>query len=187
MVEDKSLFHYGWLYPEGSKVLDLACGTGELCFALRKLKNCKVSGVDLSSRMIDFAKKSNPYDDVKFFHADATNLAIFRDNSFDYSTILLLLHELTKEKQVEVLNEALRVSKRVITIDSNVPLPKNFQGVGIRLVEATFGHDHNGNFKSFLKKYGITGILKNLKKPFSIEINSVFKNNCREFLMISNK
>lgn len=102
MLKDKSLFFYGWGYhklfdkqnlkareiivdliPEGSSVLDLACGTGELCFLLREKKNCKVMGIDISLRMLRFAKKSNPYEDVKFMHGDATDLADFKDSSFD--------------------------------------------------------------------------------------------------------
>ena len=84
MQKDKSLFYYGSIYnklfdPElaearqtavdlvadGSCVLDIACGTGQLCFALRQKKHCRVVGIDISSRMLRFAEKSNLYDDVK--------------------------------------------------------------------------------------------------------------------------
>lgn len=67
MQSDKSLFYYGSIYhgisdpqlaegrqaaldlvAEGSSVLDIACGTGQLCFALREQKSCCVVGIDLS-------------------------------------------------------------------------------------------------------------------------------------------
>ncbi len=60
MVKDKSLYYYGALYhrlfdskleegrqkivdliPEKSTVLDIGCGTGELCLALLTQKNAK--------------------------------------------------------------------------------------------------------------------------------------------------
>jgi ubiquinone/menaquinone biosynthesis C-methylase UbiE len=173
MPVDQSLFYYGWLYhklfdsglskahkitvdlmPERATVLDIACGTGELCFALRAKKNCRVVGIDLSVRMLRFAEKSNPYDDVRFVHADATDLASFSDDSFDFATMLVLMHELTEEKQSRVISEALRVAHKLIIIDSVAPLPKNLSGLGIRFVESTFGRGHNRNFKNFLKSGG---------------------------------
>ena len=85
MPQDKSLFFYGKPYhafidvllkvhrdkilsliPEDSVVLDVGCGTGELAFLLREIKGCQVVGVDLSLRMIEFAKGRNPHDDVVF-------------------------------------------------------------------------------------------------------------------------
>jgi ubiquinone/menaquinone biosynthesis C-methylase UbiE len=37
--------------------------------------------------MLDFANKSNPYDDVKFCHVDISNLAKYEENSFDYAVM----------------------------------------------------------------------------------------------------
>jgi ubiquinone/menaquinone biosynthesis C-methylase UbiE len=202
--DDKSLFFYGWGYhklfdkqnlkarelivdlvPEEVSVLDIACGTGELCFALREKKNCRVIGVDISLRMLRFAEKSNPYDEVTFIHGDATDLGDFEDGSFDYATMLVLMHELTEENQTRVFHEALRVARKVILVDSKSPLPRNFFGLGIRLVEATFGHDHNRNFKNFLKNGGIDGVLRHSLLPLSLESQSVFGSNCREIVIVS--
>jgi len=85
MPIDKSLFFYGLIYhrlldpqlaearqvaidliTEGSSVLDIACGTGLLCIALREQKHCRVVGLDLSLRMLEFARKSNPFQGVSF-------------------------------------------------------------------------------------------------------------------------
>jgi ubiquinone/menaquinone biosynthesis C-methylase UbiE len=101
MPVDKSLWFYGWVFhkffdpqlvegrlvsidliPEGSSVLDIACGTGQLCFALRAEKHCRVVGLDLSLRMLRFAEKSNRFDDVSFVHQDATHLVDFGARTF---------------------------------------------------------------------------------------------------------
>jgi ubiquinone/menaquinone biosynthesis C-methylase UbiE len=77
--------------PENSSVFDAGCGTGRLALLLREKKKCHVVGVDLSRRMLDFASKSNPYDDVKFLHMDISNITEYRETSFDYSVRLLSL------------------------------------------------------------------------------------------------
>jgi ubiquinone/menaquinone biosynthesis C-methylase UbiE len=204
MPTDKSLYYYGPIYhrlldPElvetrhvavdlitdGSSVLDIACGTGVLCMMLHKRKNCRVVGIDLSVRMLEYARKLNPDQDPKFVHEDATDLRDFGDRSFDYATILLLMHELARIQQVRVLKEALRVAKRVIIIDAISPLPKNLGGIGIRIVEGTFGHEHQGNFKAFLTTGGIAGILKESTLAINVEHRSIFWRNCREAVVVT--
>ncbi len=203
MPADKSQFYYGWIYHklldpplaegrqvtvdlvgEGSSVVDLGCGTGQLCLALRAKKRCRVVGLDLSLRMLEFAQKSNPYDDVTFFHQDASDLADFGDRNFDCATALFLLHELPREVQLRVLSEALRVAERVILVDSRVPLPRNPGGFGVRFVEATFGRDHYDHFRSFLAGGGITGLLQDSGLSITVEHRSIFWRNCREAVVV---
>jgi ubiquinone/menaquinone biosynthesis C-methylase UbiE len=203
LTEDKSLFYHGWFYhklmdreltaareiavdlvTEGSSVLDIACGTGLLCLALKAKKNCRVVGIDLSLRQLRFAEKSNS-GEVTFRHMDATNLVGIADHSFDYASILFLMHELTKEQQIRVLREASRVADKIVIIDSVVPLPKNLGGRGIRFVEATFGRDHNRNFKDFLANNGIHGILENAGLSMTEVNRSVFWRDCREAVLLS--
>jgi SAM-dependent methyltransferase len=203
MPEDKSLFFYGRLYhwlldrpqaearqviaglvPEGSSVLDIACGTGLLCTTLRE-KNCRVTGLDLSRRMLRFAEKRNRYDDVRFVHGDATDLGEFGDRSFDYATLLLLLHEIPRESQRRVLGEAARVADHLVIVDSVVPLPRNAGGRGIRVVETTFGHDHHPQFKAFLAGGGIVGALEASGLPFAVGHRAVFWRGCREVVVAS--
>jgi ubiquinone/menaquinone biosynthesis C-methylase UbiE len=204
MPADKSLSYYGPIYhrlfdpqlaearqvtvgliADGSSVLDIGCGTGLLCFALREQKHCRVVGLDLSLRMLEFARKTNPFPDLTFVHEDATDLGAYADRSFDHATLLMLMHELPRPHQVRVLKEALRVASRIIIIDSAAPLPKNAGGIGIRLVEATFGRDHNPNFKAFLSAAGIVGIIKESALPVNVEHRSVFWRNCREVVVVS--
>jgi ubiquinone/menaquinone biosynthesis C-methylase UbiE len=204
MPTDKSLFYYGPIYhqlfdpalaenrqvavgliPEGASILDVACGTGVFSFMLKKEKNCRVTGIDLSLKMLEFARQSNPYSDVTFHHEDATNLSAFTDLSFDYSTILMLLHELSKTQQAAVLKEVLRVAKRAVIIDWVSPLPKNGFGIAAHIVEATFGHDHNRNFFAFLAAGGLASVLKEAALPITVEQRCVFNHNCREAVLLS--
>jgi ubiquinone/menaquinone biosynthesis C-methylase UbiE len=206
MPTDKSLFFYGPVYhrlfdphlaearrvaadliAEGSSVLDIGCGTGLLCFALKEQKNCRVVGLDLSLRMLDFARISNRLPDVTFVHGDATDLSAFADLSFDYAALLMIMHELPRPQQILALKEALRVAGRAVIIDSVSPLPRNLGGIGIRVVEATFGHDHNPNFKAFLAGGGIDGILKESALPVNVEYQSTFWRKCREVVVVGRR
>jgi len=199
MPTDKSQLYYGWIYHklfdpplaegrqvavdlvrEGSSVLDLGCGTGQLCLALREKKRCRVVGLDLSLRMLEFARKANRYDDVIFVHQGAGDLVDFGDHSFDYATALFLLHELPREIQLRVLSEGLRVAETLILVDARVPLPKNAGGLGVRLVEATFGRDHHNHFRNFVAGGGIMGLLQDSASPVTVVHRSVFWRNCRE-------
>jgi hypothetical protein len=99
--------------------------------------------------------------------------------------MLMLIHELPRPQQLRVLGEALRVARRAIIIDAVAPLPRNAGGLGIRVVEATFGHDHHHHFKSFLAGGGIRGVLEASGAPLNVEHSSVFWRDCREAIVVS--
>lgn len=99
--------------------------------------------------------------------------------------MLMIMHELSQPQQVRVLKEALRVANKRMIIDSIVPLPKNVAGIGIRIVEATFGRDHNRNFRAFLASGGIEGMLEECGVPITVEYSSVFWRRCREVVVVS--
>jgi SAM-dependent methyltransferase len=204
MLADKSLFYYGTMYhrlldppleearkvvvdlvAERSTVVDVGCGTGQLCFDLCQRKRCRVVGIDLSLRMLACARRLNRVSDVTFVHADGGDLAEFADASFDYATVLMLMHERTMPERMRILREALRVAHRVILADSVAPLPRNGGGIGIRVVERVLGYDHYPNFKAFLATGGIPGILRESRLPLTVERSSTFWRDCRQVVMVT--
>ena len=62
--------------PRGSRVLDLGCGTGDLCRALQRA-GYRALGVDMASGMLAHARTASP-----LFRADMSRLP-FRDGSAD--------------------------------------------------------------------------------------------------------
>lgn len=204
MPEDASKFVYGRLYhrlidpplaecrkvvsdliPDGSSVLDIACGTGELCFRLREKKHCRVVGIDLSRRQLDFAEKSNPFSDVEFLHLDASDLAGLGRRTFDYATVILLMHELPRAKQLQVLAEAFRVARTVLIVEGKAPLPKNAHGLALRIVEAAAGPRDYHLFREFLAGGGVMGLLEDSPLPITVSQRSVFWHDCREVFVLS--
>lgn len=90
-----------------SSVLDLCCGSGDICFLIKKLyPNSKVTGLDFSSSMLKIAKEK--VKDVDFIEGDVLNLP-FLDNSFDFITISFGLRNIPNKKRA--LEEILRVLK----------------------------------------------------------------------------
>ena len=64
----------------GSRILDVATGTGKQAFAFGR-KGYEVVGIDLSEAMLHIAKKQNPYGHVGFTRGDATRLPFWADGS----------------------------------------------------------------------------------------------------------
>ncbi len=179
VVHEKSLFYYGRPYhvlidtlmkphrtaiaeliPERSAVLDVGCGTGELSLLLRRTKGCTVVGVDVSARMLDFARHRNPFPDVEFLRRDASSLGSFGDRHFDYAVLCQVLHELPRDKAMAAIAEAMRVVDQVALLDYHSPLPNNPFGLVPRLLEATIGLDHHPQFESFVAGGGLIGLVE---------------------------
>lgn len=106
----------------GSKVLDVATGTGEAALAFAET-GAEVVGVDLSDAMLRVARRKNRLPKVTFVHADAVELP-FSDASFDVASICFALHEMPESVRERVLAEMARVTKpggRLIVVDYSLP------------------------------------------------------------------
>lgn len=142
-------------------VIDIACGTGAQLFEIAG-KAAKVTGVDLSESMIDFAKKSARNKNISnadFRVCDATDLSVFQNNTFDFAILSLALHQFSPDLHQPILSEMKRVAKTIILIDYAVPLPKNYVGFGSHVAEFLAGREHNRNFKMYYKLGGLNKIL----------------------------
>jgi len=97
------------IISSGAKVLDLGCGAGDLLFLLVGEKNAKVQGIELNEQSIYKCVEKG----LSVFHSDVdSGLPEYPDKSFDF---VILNQSLQETHRVEfVLNEALRVGKKVI-------------------------------------------------------------------------
>lgn len=82
----------------GTRVLDVACGQGFFSRVFQAL-GAEVSGVDLASTLIEFAKKHSPKE-VRFFVRSADDLTIFKDGQFEKVVILLAIQNIDAPHKV---------------------------------------------------------------------------------------
>lgn len=90
----------------GKNVLTIGCGSGEECQSLLSKNPSKLTGVDISDKLIEIAKKT--VKDVDFFNMDAEKLE-FDDNTFDFVYCSLMMDYF--ESWDKVLGEVFRVLK----------------------------------------------------------------------------
>lgn len=115
---------------EGSKVLDVGCGTGYASLSYNGFFDNKINviGVDISETSV---KLANEYSkslkrNYKFITANATDLP-FEDNEFDAAFCICLLHHL--ENHLDAIKEMSRVAKRVCCVEPNTlnPFQRRYQ------------------------------------------------------------
>lgn len=113
---------------EGSSVLDLGCGDGELLSLLSKIKGIKGQGIEIDQKAIAGCVRRG----VNVLHGDLDEgLTDYPDKSFNYVILNGSLPEVRQPKTV--IGEALRVGEKVV-----VGFP-NFCHLGARLQIALRG------------------------------------------------
>lgn len=110
----------------GDRVLDCACGTGDLTMAFARTQAAQVIGSDFTQEMLDIAGVKKPQlgtasDKVTYEQADATNLQ-YDDASFDVLSIAFGIRNVSDPAQA--LGEFHRVLKpggRLIILEFDTP------------------------------------------------------------------
>ena len=106
MSERKDLETIASLVPEGSRVLDLGCGNGELLAHLRDHKGCSGYGIEIADAGV-LASMQRGIDVIQLNLEDG--LALFDDRSFD---VVLQLDTLQHLRNTEkMLRETARVGR----------------------------------------------------------------------------
>lgn len=95
----------------GKRILDLGCGEGYNSRIMAR-KGAKVTGVDFSKKMIDFATQQEEKAklSIEYHVLDASNLHIFKDNIFDIEACFMALQDI--ENHQDAIKEAYRVLKK---------------------------------------------------------------------------
>lgn len=119
--------------PE-ARVLDVACGTGDLAIELRAHGTARITGLDFCRPMLDIAdRKSRSGDSLNnnqaslpYVEADALNLP-FGDNSFDGVTIAFGLRNLASvEDGLTELRRVLTPQGRAVILEFSQPVVPGF-------------------------------------------------------------
>lgn len=153
------------LIPIGSTVIDIGCGPGSLVLKL-STKCKKVTGVDISNRMIAYAntqKKKMQATNVTFICEDASTMGTIHDEKFSFAIVCLCLHGMSLKTRQDVIRNCFSLSQRVILADFISPFPKGIVGTGQILLEIIEGRESFRNFKEWQRKGGIDGFIEQME------------------------
>lgn len=115
--------HLAGMLPEGGHILDLCCGTGDICkLFLKEKKGFTITGADFSPNMLAQAhKKLVGNKTLRLVYANAMNLP-WTDGTFDAVVISFGLRNTPNWRHV--INEMVRVTKTggiVCIMDAHYP------------------------------------------------------------------
>jgi len=136
-------------------ILDIGCAEGFVTNEISGIKECDITGIDLSARDISEAKKQYPY--LRFIEGDIYKLP-FNSKSFDMVIALEVLEHL--ENPEIALEEIQRVAKKWILF--SVPIEPLWRilnilrGKYMKRMGNTPGHLNHwlpGDFTRFIKYY----------------------------------
>ena len=99
---------------KGEKILDVACGQGVFARRLAE-KGAEVTGIDASRELIKAAERRSP--GIKFLTADATNMKVFPNESFDaVSCIMAIMNIDPLEKAIGEMARVLKEKGRMLLV-----------------------------------------------------------------------
>lgn len=103
------------------KILDLATGTGDQALSLLQSGASihSVTGIDLSTEMLEIAKRKIPQ--VKFLHANAEELP-FEENSFNAATFSFGIRNVTDPlRSLKEIHRVLKPNGRALILEFSLP------------------------------------------------------------------
>ena len=153
--------------PEGSSVLLIGCGTGELLHALKPSRGV---GIDISGGMIEEARKNFPEYDFRVQDVEALDM----DETFDvviFSDVIGYLDDIqaTFQRMRSVCNERTRVMITYFSIFWQFPL-QLAERLGLKMKSPYFAWLEPDDIANLLDLSGFDIIRKNLKVLFPIYI-----------------
>ncbi len=97
---------------EGSRILDLGCGTGlELGYYFERVPAARVAGIDLAPGMLEALRRKFPDKDLKLIRGSYFDVP-FGEEAYDAAVSVESLHHFTKEEKIPLYRKLHRALRR---------------------------------------------------------------------------
>lgn len=173
------------MIKNGSTVLDLGCGTGATVSGISDICK-KVVGMDISPKMIDYAKKNNNVSNGDFILIDQdTELKEYLNSEFDYVILKMVLHEADPGLRDDIVNQLRGIANYGIIADFVYPQPSGFAGIKTFIIESIAGREHYKNFRDWCSHGAIDDFLK--KHSLEVISEKMFIDGSGKVVLVSLK
>jgi ubiquinone/menaquinone biosynthesis C-methylase UbiE len=178
--------YYSFIIPEGSRVLEIGCGTAEL---LNAVKPAYGVGVDFSENMIDIARKRFP--SLKFYVQDAEDLQL--EEKFDYIIMSDLVSALWDVRKAfkDLWKVSHRRTKVIISYHNYLwePILKLGEKLRLKMKQPIQNWLHNRDIENLLDLVGFENIkiYRKLLFPKKIPVINFIFNTIAANLPIVNR
>lgn len=108
-----------YIIKTGMNVLDLGCGTGITTRYIAGL-GAKVIGVDLSPKLIEFAKVNSAHENAEYFVGDITKVNLGK-KKFDVICLVDVMEHIPREKIMDLINNIERYTHKDTVVYLNIP------------------------------------------------------------------
>lgn len=113
------------VHPEkGDKILDIGCASGAISDFCGRF-GAQVTGVDLSTIGVRYAKKKFARKNVSFIVADVSCMEMIKNNTYDKAVAADLVEHIEMDCFEKMLKEAYRVLKKGGTLSIYTPNPEH--------------------------------------------------------------
>jgi demethylmenaquinone methyltransferase/2-methoxy-6-polyprenyl-1,4-benzoquinol methylase len=112
-------------FTEKPAILDVATGTGDLAIAAMKLNPSKITGIDISSKMLEFGRskieRRGLSDRIELLQGDSENIP-FGDNCFDVAMVAFGVRNFSDPlKGLAEMNRIVRRSGMIMVLEFSKP------------------------------------------------------------------
>lgn len=169
---------------KGEKVIDLGCGEGYLSRKISK-KGGKVTGVDISSEMIDKAEKQEKRNNlgIKYYVGSILKLDKIKPSYYDVAISVMVFNSLEKNSEwdlaLENINSVLKKKGNLIIAVQHpfeiIHKPKT-EWIRITKNKNDSYWDEEGIYKKLFRSDGSNFKTENKNRAFSTIINKLIKN-----------
>lgn len=145
----------------GDSVLDIGCGTGVVAKILMNHLSIKITGCDIKNYLflhIPFIKIKN-------------NKLPIKSNSYNIAMLNDVLHHVDKQRQFEILKEAIRVAKKVLIFEAEPTFTAKLTDILLNKyhygdLDTPLTFRSLNDWKDLFKKLSLESHSIKIKKPF---------------------